>query len=82
MSKPEFIRKTKDWWHRNKRTIKVGCFCLFAGMFYGFFNGFKSNETLWIEHGYKYKDDSIDGDDIILDEMNCDDPDLIESVNK
>ena len=83
MEERTFKYKARDWWHRNKRIIRVGVTCGFIGVMYGFIKGMATTDKMWLDHGFERAIDDSDMpcDELGLTEANCDDPEFIDIVN-
>ena len=71
--------QVKDWWHENKKVIKVGATIGLVGFIYGMFVGHSGACKIFARNGYGHTENEFDlpCDDFGLNELNCDDPELL-----
>ena len=80
--KRNFKQEIKDWWNDNKKVIKTGVVCGLIGIGYGFIKGLSTSDKMWMDHGFTRAIDKSEEpyDELVLDESNCDDPELLELI--
>ena len=81
-AKRNFKQEVKDWWNNNKGYIKVGITCGLIGIGYGFIKGVTTTDKLWMNTLRETVDQTLEesNEEFVLDESNCDDPELLELV--
>ena len=71
-------------WNENKTSIQAGCAFGMIGAFAGFAAGVTATDRLWLEHttfeGFEDVSNDESDDDFVLDESNCDDPELLDLI--
>ena len=84
MKNRNWKQEIKDWWNENKTAIKAGFAFGMIGAFAGFAAGVTATDRLWLEHttfeGIKDVSNDESDDDFVLDESNCDDPELLDLI--
>lgn len=81
-AKRNFKQEVKDWWNDNKGCIKVGITCGLLGIAYGFVKGVTASNKWWydgLSEAVNQKPEESN-EEFVLDESNCDDPELLELV--
>lgn len=84
MKNRNWKQETKDWWNENKSSITSGFAIGVLGAFAGYAAGMTATDRLWLEHtmleGNTYASDNESDDGFVMDESNCDDPELLELI--
>ena len=84
MKNRNWKQEIKEWWNENKSSIKAGFTFGMLGAFAGFAAGVTVTDGLWFEHTTFEKISDASGDesddDFMLDESNCDDPELLDLI--
>ena len=84
MKNRNWKQEIKEWWNENKTAIKAGFAFGMLGAFAGFAAGVTVTDRLWLEHTTFEKISDASGnesdDDFMLDESNCDDPELLDLI--
>lgn len=73
--------KVKNWWNDHKTFIKVGGVCLTIGMISGYLKGHCDTVALFLRNG-SWKPDESDDESFVYNELNTDDPDLLELIKQ
>ena len=84
MKNRNWKQEIKDWWNENESSIKAGFAFGMIGAFAGFAAGMSATDRLWLEHttfdGISDVSNDESNDDFVMDESNCDDPELLELI--
>lgn len=84
MKNRNWKQEIKDWWNENKSSIKSGFAFGVLGAFAGYAAGMSATDRMWLEHtmlaGNTYASDNESDDGFVMDESNCDDPELLELI--
>lgn len=76
-----FKQKFKEWWEAHKKPVKIGFWAFVIGALYGFAKGALTESKILGSAYDRLPQSDDDGDELGLTEENCDDPDLLETVN-